>query len=924
MSNQIIFPTDDTSLSSFTINGTQVVDGDSISVPYGTTSVDVEVYTTNPNATVIVSGNSGLHTGDNMIIVQVAAEDNTSVNAYLVTVTVEPSNDASLSSFTINGTQVNYGDSITVPYGTTYVDVNAYTANPDATFVISGYDGLQVGPNTVTVVVTSQDGTTATTYSVTVTVEPSSDTSLSRLTINGTLVNDGDAITVPYGTTSVTVSAYMTNPDATVVMSGYDGLQVGPNTVTVEVTAQNGNTATYTVTVTVEPSSDTSLSSFTINGTQVVDGDSISVPYGTTSVGVEVYTANPDATFVISGNYGLQVGPNTVTVEVTAQDRTTVTTYSVTVTVEPSNNAKITPSITNFIIPTKIYGHADFQLVDPSSNSKGSFSYVSSNSQVASIDGNTVTITGLGETTITVYQESTDYYTDASATASFIVASLQIGLRTYSINDPDKQNTGEYTFHEDTNAIRDSTYNNGYYNVYYTTEYITNLTRKNFQWEYLLFNTEILYVNIGNTVTSISDTTFADLLDFISINVNSNNLLFSSDDGILFDKYKTQLIYYPSGKLDNTYILPDSVTIIGNNAFSNSRIRSINLSKFASIGNGVFSNCSALTSINLPNVTSIGNSAFESCLDLESIDLPRVTIITNASFSGCAYLTSINLPLVVTINDNTFSGCIKLSTISLPQVTSIGNSAFVFCERLTSIYLPRISTFGDNAFSNCNPLTVYTLLTNTFVINNFTSVFPENSSLQFVDDTRLYGFTINRTQVNHGDTISVPYGTTYVDVEAHTINQNATVSISGNTGLHTGHNRVTVFVTSQDGSVTTTNTVTVTVEPSSDTKITPSITNFTIPTKTYGDALFTLVDPTSDSSGVFSYTSSDTSVATISGNTVIILKVGTSIITANQASNGNYTSGSITAVLNIIPTIIISGSSNPSLNSTLRVFLKFS
>ena len=65
------------------------------------------------------------------------------------------------------------------------------------------------------------------------------------------------------------------------------------------------------------------------------------------------------------------------------------------------------------------------------------------------------------------------------------------------------------------------------------------------------------------------------------------------------------------------------------------------------------------------------------------------------------------------------------------------------------------------------------------------------------------------------------------------------------------------------------------------------------------DADFTITDPTSLSSGAFSYTSSDTSVATISGNTVSIQGVGATTITVTQAANGSYSSGTTTATLTV-------------------------
>jgi hypothetical protein len=70
-------------------------------------------------------------------------------------------------------------------------------------------------------------------------------------------------------------------------------------------------------------------------------------------------------------------------------------------------------------------------------------------------------------------------------------------------------------------------------------------------------------------------------------------------------------------------------------------------------------------------------------------------------------------------------------------------------------------------------------------------------------------------------------------------------------------------------------------------------------TKTYGDAPFTLVNPTSISPGAFSYESSNLSVATIAGNTVTIIGAGTSTITVTQAASGVFGSASATALLTV-------------------------
>jgi Secretion system C-terminal sorting domain/Bacterial Ig-like domain (group 2) len=98
----------------------------------------------------------------------------------------------------------------------------------------------------------------------------------------------------------------------------------------------------------------------------------------------------------------------------------------------------------------------------------------------------------------------------------------------------------------------------------------------------------------------------------------------------------------------------------------------------------------------------------------------------------------------------------------------------------------------------------------------------------------------------------------------------------------------------------------------------PTITNFMMPTnKKVGDAAFTITTPTSNSTGAFTYTSSNADVATISGNTITITGAGNATITATQAAAGSYSSGSATAVLSVDynpPTVAATTPTTPAIN----------
>ena len=199
-------------------------------------------------------------------------------------------------------------------------------------------------------------------------------------------------------------------------------------------------------------------------------------------------------------------------------------------------------------------------------------------------------------------------------------------------------------------------------------------------------------VTIPSSVTSIRSVAFYGSGILTSITVDANNPNYSSSvDGVLFDKNQTTLIQCPRGKT-GSYTIPNSVT---------------------SIGDAAFSNCFGLTSVAIPNsVTSIGSSVFSACTGLTSVAIPNsVTSIGSSVFSACTGLTSVAIPNSVTsIGSSAFSNCFGLTSVTIPKsVTSIGSSAFQVCNNLKSaILLGNAPTMGMEVFSSvASGFTVY-------------------------------------------------------------------------------------------------------------------------------------------------------------------------------------------------------------------------
>ncbi|WP_278863680.1 leucine-rich repeat protein [Leyella stercorea] len=233
-------------------------------------------------------------------------------------------------------------------------------------------------------------------------------------------------------------------------------------------------------------------------------------------------------------------------------------------------------------------------------------------------------------------------------------------------------------------------------------------------------------INIPNSVKYIGDIAFSGCNSLTKIKIPSSvvymdGYTFLGWDGdlyneskafiyehqVLFNKDKTTLIAYRSK--EKNYIIPNSVTNIGNAAFSGcSSLTKINIpNSVTNIGNEAFECCRSLTKINIPNsVTNIGKRAFLLCRSLTKINIPNsVTNIGDEAFSGCSSLTNINIPNSVTnIGYNAFYDCRSLTNINIPNgVTYIGYNAFQYCYKLTSIKIPSsVVNINGNPFCRWN------------------------------------------------------------------------------------------------------------------------------------------------------------------------------------------------------------------------------
>lgn len=141
---------------------------------------------------------------------------------------------------------------------------------------------------------------------------------------------------------------------------------------------------------------------------------------------------------------------------------------------------------------------------------------------------------------------------------------------------------------------------------------------------------------IPSSVTNIGNFAFNGCYSLKSIEVAEDNSNYSSEDGVLFNKNKSNLICCPGGKAGE-YTIPDFVTSMSSGAFSNCRsiTKVVIPNTITSIPYGAFTQCYALTDVVIPNsVTSIEDSAFKQCSSLANITIPSsVTNIGTDAFN---------------------------------------------------------------------------------------------------------------------------------------------------------------------------------------------------------------------------------------------------------------------------------------------------
>lgn len=539
----------------------------------------------------------------------------------------------------------------------------------------------------------------------------------------------------------------------------------------------------------------------------------------------------------------------------------------------------------NETIPENIYLGATY-IINTTSNSNGTFTYKSSNPNVAIVQYDSITqkniiiSISLGSTTITTEQsDSTD--------GEYISKSITTDIEVIPNNEviPKIPIIDNFTFSPLT--IGDT------YNIVPPTSNSTG------NFLYTSSNTDIITIGENNIITAkqkgtsiltakqlvSNDNNYTSNLIMTSVNVSQQKssptigplLIFNMDYGDA-DKIIRQPISNSLGTFSYSISYsskPDIATIVYDSNTDKYYIKAIAVGDItitatqSEYNNFTEGSVSKTITIN-PIAPTIGPLIIN---DMNYGDTNQ--IITNpTSTSKGTFSYSSSDPTIATIGYTNIENIYQYYIIALP-VNTTNNVTITATQQADGNYTSGITTTQITISPSINPVT--NLVTPT--------IGPLNINDMNYNDIQ----TI--TQPNSNSTGTFSYSTS--DPTIATINYDTTTNKYYIKTVAVG--KVTIIASQNPIGNYTSGTVQteITINP-----IAPTITNFTIPNLGL-EQIYTITNPTSTSKGTFSYASSATTKATISGNTITASALGPVTITATQEAYGNYTSGSVNTTINI-------------------------
>ena len=581
------------------------------------------------------------------------------------------------------------------------------------------------------------------------------------------------------------------------------------------------------------------------------------------------------------------------------------------------------PVLSSFSIPSKSVGSAAFTITPPTSNSTGAFTYTSSDTSVATVSGSTITVVGVGSTTITATQAASGSFASGTITAILDVtpsAAPNPTISSYNI-------IGLFT---DAYPLDDVLIDMSTFLTSWSAASLTN-------------------IQIGsNNILKYSNVSYLGIEPAAPVDASAMNLFHLDLYTTNMTAFRVKLVDFGAngvygGGDDTEHEVSMTPTLNGWNSYNLLLSSFTNMTAKAHIGQIVLSGNPAGSGLMFIDNMYFGNQAITVAPLLSAFTIASkatgdadfaITAPTSTSTGAFTY-TSSNTAVATIVNGNSIhivgigtttitatqaaagsytSGSITTSfVVTLPVATAPTTAAPTPPSRNASDVVSIFSGAYSNATLSELPTDWSQLALSPFSVETIAGNATWKFGGEFLGMVTNYDNGIDLTQMT---TMHIDYwtpdnkimiakivNTTGPVTEGLTIVQDPVVTGTWRSvdipmaqfGTSVNKSKITqILLDPQLGGSTVYVDNFYFYRPESS-QPSPTITNFTVPNKVIGDAAFTLTAPTSNSTGAFTYASSNTAVATINGNTVTIVGAGSTIITATQAAAGAYGSGVITA-----------------------------
>ncbi|MEQ8684188.1 MAG: Ig-like domain-containing protein, partial [Imperialibacter sp.] len=639
----------------------------------------------------------------------------------------------------------------------------------------------------------------------------------------------------------------------------------------------------------------------------------------TASSGLPVsYTSSNTGVATVSGSTVTLVAPGTTTI--TAMQSGNGTFAPASNVPQSFTVTKGNQTITFGTLPLKTFGDSNFTL-SATASSGLSVSYASSNTGVATISGNTVTIVAAGTTNITASQAGNTNYNAAANAVQPLYVDKADQIITFSpfpnkeAGDPDFALSASVTSGL---PITFTSSNTAVATISGNVVSVGNVGQSEITaWQYGNANyNEATPVSYILTVTS-SDVTAPTISSFNPINnstdvaVTANLVATFSEPIELVNTKIIQIVRYPELTLHEQYTLPSAnVQVSGSTLTINPTNNFLNSAAYY-----VFIASDAITDVVGNPFAGIVSNGVWQFNTVASADITAPTI-SSLSPADNATGVAVNGDLVVTFSENIVAntGVITIrniggsihSSYSANGGVSISNNTLTITpsfnlDASTEYYVDLgvgvVKDAAGNSFAGLNGNPNWTFTTQALEVSAL-SYAPANGNTNVAVSSDL-SITFEENITIATGTISVHHASNGMLITSLTNYNGSAMTIDGATVSFDLPNdlpaNTEVYVNVTSGylrSAANSQKIWPGIEDNTSWRFTTGKLNQTIsfsalPEKAFGEAPFAL-SATASSGLTVAYASSNPAVATVSGSTVTIVGVGTTTITASQAGNASY------------------------------------